>query len=92
MPTARLPSVQEAGIGPGPRCPCAVNSKLIKFEHVWGVVEIQYIMGNVHMGTSLRTDKHNWKQYLPTTSLAVVINVMNNVTKLSTGPLIPSNY
>ena len=36
--------------------------KLNKFEHVHGGYtygEVQYIMGNGHMGTSSQTDKHD---------------------------------
>ena len=32
--------------------------------------EVQCIMGNGHMGTTMWTDRHDWKHHLPATSLA----------------------
>ena len=73
MPTTRSPTVRTSYV----TClggPCRVRSKLTKFDNVWSVGSGPYMGGGkaraLNKVTPEQNDRHNWKHYLPATSLA----------------------
>ena len=53
-------------------------------NHIWWAPynEVQWIMGNCHVGPPIWTDKQDWKHYLPATSVAGGNNTMFNTENI----------